>query len=55
MSISHLPSQHAQVQFYLHFGIIVHGACKKKKLKLDTPCFFDEVDISEIFYLIHVW
>ena len=31
-------------------GIIVHSACKK----LEIPCFFDEVDISAIFYLIHV-
>ena len=27
----HLPSRRAQVQFYLHFGIIVHGASKKQK------------------------
>jgi hypothetical protein len=35
-------------------GIIVHGACKKK-IKLEIRCFFDELDISAIFYFIHVW
>jgi hypothetical protein len=33
-------------------GIIVRSACK---IKLEIPCFFDEVNISAIFYLIYIW
>jgi hypothetical protein len=48
-----MPSWHAQVQFYLHLELLCMVLVKK--IKLEIPCFFDEVDISAIFYLKHVW